>query len=64
MTVFNSGSNISQNFEKKERSGNIFVLPATYIGSPRYMHYQDAMAIVRGKTRPDLLITDTCNPNN
>ena len=25
-------------------------------------HYQDAMAIVRAKTRPDLLITVTCNP--
>lgn len=29
--VKNSASNISKNFEVKERLGNIFILPATYI---------------------------------
>ena len=51
---------ISENFEtKKERLGNAFVLPATYVGSPRYVQqqYQDAMAIVRKIGRPDLFIT-------
>ena len=37
--VFNSASKITQNFEKKERLGNLFILPATYIGSPRYMQH-------------------------
>ena len=62
--VINSASNVSQNFEKKERLGNLFILPATYTGSPRYMqqHYQDAMAIVRNIGRTDLFITMTCNP--
>lgn len=62
--IFQSASNISKNFEQKERLGNLFILPATYIGGPRYMqqHYQDAMAIVRAKGRPDLFITMTCNP--
>ena len=35
--VLNSASNNSNNFEKKERLGNLFILPSTYIGSPRYM---------------------------
>ena len=62
--VMNNASNISNNFVNKERLGNIFILPATYIGSPRYMqkHYQDAMAIMRNTGRPDLFITVTCNP--
>lgn len=62
--VVNSASNISNNFEKKEKVGNLFILPSTYIGSPRYMqqHYQDAMAIMRKCGRPDLFITVTCNP--
>ncbi|CAC5380511.1 unnamed protein product [Mytilus coruscus] len=43
----------------------LFILPSSYIGSPRYMHqlYQDAMAIVRKFGKPDLFITFTCNPN-
>lgn len=44
--------------------GDLFILPSTYIGGPRYMqqHYQDAMAIMRAVKRPDLFITMTCNP--
>ena len=59
-----SASNVSSNFEKKERLGNLFILPSTYIGSPRYMqqYYQDAMAIMRNTGKPDLFITMTCNP--
>ena len=62
--VMNSAANISSNFKSKEKLGNLFILPATYIGSPRYMqqHYQDAMAIMRNTGRPDLFITVTCNP--
>lgn len=49
----------------KERLGNMYVLPSTFIGSPRYMNlnYQKAMTIVRKKGRPDLFITMTFNPN-
>lgn len=63
--VQNSKNNISTNFINKEKVGNIFILPSTYIGSPRYMqqNYQDAMAIVRKIGRPDLFITMTFNPN-
>ena len=45
--------------------GKIVVLPSTFVGSPRYMmqNYQNAMAIVRMKGKPDLFITMTCNPN-
>lgn len=44
--------------------GKIVVLPATFTGSPRYMHEktQDAMTYVRHYGRPDLFITFTCNP--
>jgi hypothetical protein len=47
------------------RIGQKVILPSTFIGSPRAMHarYQDAMAIVRVKGKPDLFITVTCNPN-
>lgn len=64
--VADAASNDSMNFQNKERLGNLFILPATYIGGPRYMqqHYQDAMAIVRYiDKKPDLFITMTCNPN-
>ena len=42
------------------------ILPATHVGSPRYMNskYQDAMAIVRAHGKPDLFITITMNPNH
>ena len=43
----------------------MIILPSTFIGSPRYMEqlYQDAMAVVRKKGKPDLFITMTYNPN-
>ncbi|GIY87456.1 helitron_like_N domain-containing protein [Caerostris extrusa] len=45
--------------------GNAFILPSSYIGSPRNMqeYVQDAMTYVRHYGRPDLFITFTCNPN-
>ncbi|XP_078521566.1 uncharacterized protein LOC144790724 [Lissotriton helveticus] len=45
--------------------GQHVILPATFTGSPRYMHEktQDAMTYVRHYGRPDLFITFTCNPD-
>ena len=42
------------------------VLPATHVGSPRYMNskYQDAMAIVCAHGKLDLFIMMTMNPNH
>ena len=44
--------------------GRRVILPSTFVGSDRYnkMCYQDAMAMVRSKGKPDLFITFTCNP--
>jgi hypothetical protein len=44
--------------------GERLVLPATFVGSPRYMNnlYQDAMAVVRHFGFPDLFVTFTTNP--
>ncbi|XP_050549141.1 uncharacterized protein LOC126910538 [Daktulosphaira vitifoliae] len=44
--------------------GNAFILPSSFIGSPRHMqeYTQDAMTYVRHYGRPDLFITFTCNP--
>lgn len=36
--VQQSASNHSKNFENKDKIGTLFILPSTYIGSPRYMH--------------------------
>jgi hypothetical protein len=46
-----------------EDIGKMFILPATFTGSPKHMHEyaQDAMAYVRNYGRPDLFITSTCN---
>ena len=43
----------------------MIILPSTFVGSPMYMmqNYQDDMAIVRSKGKPNLCITMTCNPN-
>ena len=51
---------------ERKRVGRVMILPGTFIGSPRYMNarYQDAMAIVRTKAKPDLFITMTMNPNH
>lgn len=47
------------------RIGQRTLLPASHVGSPRYMHqtYQDCMAIVRHAGRPTLFITMTSNTN-
>jgi hypothetical protein len=44
--------------------GHRVILPATFVGSQRYMAkcYQDSMAIVRAYGKPSLFITFTCNP--
>ncbi|XP_026470271.1 uncharacterized protein LOC113374443 [Ctenocephalides felis] len=44
--------------------GTAYILPSSYIGSPRHMqeYIQDAMAYVHAYGRPDLFITFTCNP--
>lgn len=44
--------------------GSCFLLPATFVGGPRYMKnlYLDAMAICKYYGFPDLFITFTCNP--
>jgi hypothetical protein len=44
--------------------GKRIILPASHVGSPRYMlqNYHDAMAICRQLGMPDLFITFTCNP--
>ncbi|XP_044591402.1 uncharacterized protein LOC123269633 [Cotesia glomerata] len=54
-----------QNGINIECPGKIFILPSTFVNSPRYMiqQYQDAMCIVRKYGTPDLFITMTCNPN-
>ena len=49
----------------QSKIGRMVILPSTFIGSPRYMmqNYQDCMAIVHSKGKPDLFITMTYNPN-
>ncbi|CAN6860519.1 unnamed protein product [Brassica oleracea] len=44
--------------------GSRFILPATFVGGPRYMKnmYLDAMAICKYFGFPDLFINFTCNP--
>jgi hypothetical protein len=44
--------------------GKRVILAPTFVGGPRYQHalFQDAMAVVRAFTKPDLFITFTCNP--
>ncbi|KAL6571906.1 hypothetical protein OROMI_012864 [Orobanche minor] len=45
--------------------GQRFVLPASYVGSPRDMcrRYLNALALVSEFGKPDFFITMTCNPN-
>ncbi|XP_058808421.1 uncharacterized protein LOC131674008 [Phymastichus coffea] len=47
------------------RVGKSVILPSTFIGSPRYMQqcYQDSMALVNEKEKPNIFLTMTCNPN-
>lgn len=44
--------------------GTSYILPSSYIGSPRHMqeYIQDAMTFVHAYVRSDLFITCTCNP--
>ncbi|KAJ3708378.1 hypothetical protein LUZ61_012083 [Rhynchospora tenuis] len=44
--------------------GKRFILPASFVGGPRYLfhNYQDALAICRSLGPPHLFITFTCNP--
>ncbi|KAJ4770930.1 hypothetical protein LUZ62_055187 [Rhynchospora pubera] len=44
--------------------GKRIILPASHVGSPRYMYqnYQDAIAVCRHLGSPHLFITFTCNP--
>ena len=44
--------------------GKTIILPSTFIGSPRHMQqcYQDSMATVNDKGKPDIFLTMTCNP--
>ena len=46
------------------KCGKQYILPSSFQGSPRHMHemYQDAMAIIRKRGKPDLFVTFTCNP--
>ena len=57
----NVADHISRNDVEKKDLGKQIILPASHIGSPRYMHarYQDAMAVVRKYGKPDLFITMT-----
>ncbi|CAF1928267.1 unnamed protein product [Brassica napus] len=56
----------SENHGKTDMSeqGSRYLLPATFVGGPRYMKnmYLDAMAICKYFGFLDLLITFTCNP--
>jgi hypothetical protein len=44
--------------------GQVFILPSSFIGSPRYMSeiFQDSMAITRFNKHPDIFLTMTANP--
>lgn len=57
--VLNSGDHDAS------RVGRMYILPSSFSGGSRQMNqlYQDAMAIVRARGRPDYFITFTCNPN-
>jgi hypothetical protein len=48
-----------------EQLGRRIILPSSHIGSPRFFRqlYQDAMAIVQARGRPDSFVTITCDPN-
>lgn len=48
-----------------ESQGIPMVLPSSFAGGPRHMMqcFQDSMAIVRDKGRPDIFTTFTCNPH-
>lgn len=47
-----------------DQIGQVFVLPSSFIGSPRYMSeiFQDSIAITRFNKHPDVFLTMTANP--
>ena len=51
-------------FDPTSNVGKWYVLPSSFIGSPRYMiqNFQDVMAICKVIGYPELFITFTCNP--
>ncbi|RIA04962.1 hypothetical protein BRARA_K00755, partial [Brassica rapa] len=65
-------SNSYDSIKESENAGKVdmngqgteFTLPASFVGSPRYMKncYLDAMAICKHFGFPDFFITFTCNP--
>ena len=61
----NLHDNLIANDGDPRNVGQRVVLPATFTGSPRWMHARqiDAMAYVRRFGRPDFFITMTTNPN-
>jgi hypothetical protein len=48
-----------------EDHGSHIILPATHMGSERYINqlFQDSMAICRAFNKPDIFLTMTANPN-
>ncbi|XP_056855468.1 uncharacterized protein LOC108807616 [Raphanus sativus] len=60
-SIQQSGNNGDNDMHEQ---GSRFLLPATFVGGPRYMKnlYLDAMAICKYYGFPDLFITFTCNP--
>ncbi|CAH2016859.1 unnamed protein product [Acanthoscelides obtectus] len=54
----------SRQLDVHYQPGNIFILPSTFIGSPRAFrqNYLDAMSIVTKHGKPDIFLTFTCNP--
>ena len=56
----------SMNNEGPSRNtGQMVILPSSFVDGPRYMHEkaEDALAICRKHGKPHLFITFTCNPN-
>jgi PIF1-like helicase/Helitron helicase-like domain at N-terminus len=51
--------------ERGLRIGKIVCLPASHLGSPRYLNkqYMEAMAVVARFGKPDLFVTFTANPS-
>jgi hypothetical protein len=51
--------------DKNLQPGSVYVLPSTYVGSPRWLaaRFHDAMAVVKKYGRPSFFITFTCNSN-
>lgn len=56
---------VQQSSSVNNQIGRPVILPATYVGGPRYMaeKAQEAMTYVRKYSKPDIFLTFTCNPN-